>query len=135
MPDTSLFGRQVADEFGKQIDLHACRLGIVALAAAGHWPVIGGIRHTSEHFLIYVTRENPVEFEMIKGRLNKPRRIYRGANEISRCPSGGGNAALSGTAIAQHVPFQGESPLAGGVHVVKDMVRPVVLSSSRPVER
>ena len=60
VPHRALLRRQVADVFGKQVDLHP-RVGavgeIVALAAAVHRPVVGRLRHVGEHRRIDVVRE------------------------------------------------------------------------------
>ena len=91
VPHRALLRRQVADIFRKHVDLHP-RMGavgeIVALAAAVHRPVVGGIRHVGQHGVVDVVGEDPVEHQVIERRIGSRRRVHRGDNEIAQ-PLGG----------------------------------------------
>ena len=77
VPGGALGLRQVAGEFGKQVDLHPCRRAVlanVALVAPGQRPVVGRVRHVGDHRGVDVVGKHAVKLEMKERRLDRAAR-------------------------------------------------------------
>src|SRR4029077_10859121 len=68
----------MADELGKQIDLHPRRRAVIAprrFAAPRHGTVVAGIRHRGQHRRVDLGGKNPVELQMNEGLFNQGRTL------------------------------------------------------------